>query len=310
MKKDIPRVSIIILSYNSMQYIYEAIQSVLIQTYDNIELVVADDASSEFDEHGIEKYIAERKSNITSCIVYQNEKNLGTVKNINTAIKKSTGEIIVNLASDDLLFDKSVIEKIVKKFQDTDCNCLATRRALFFSDIKKIEGYIPNDYEIHSIMQYKSMRKEYLSFFCKSFYNFASGSALSYRRDFIEKIGYYDEQYRLFEDGPFLTKCILNKYKIEKAYDIISVYYRSGGVSTTAPSRAYKEDLSLFYMNALKDKYITGYYRRVLKQKIYICKKEKRKDWRDVIKYIDVELYWFLVRLCNAIKKIAWETRR
>ena len=87
------RVSVITLAYNSMETIFETIDSVLMQDYPEIEMIVADDHSAEFDEEKIIAYIETRKGqNIVNYQVYQNRENLGTVKNINNAIKRATGE--------------------------------------------------------------------------------------------------------------------------------------------------------------------------------------------------------------------------
>ena len=64
MKKDyddmpLPLVTVITLSYNNEQYIFEAINSVLKQTYPNIEYIISDDGSVEFPESSIQELLTE-----------------------------------------------------------------------------------------------------------------------------------------------------------------------------------------------------------------------------------------------------------
>ena len=85
-------ISIILLSYNSGDYLYEAIDSILKQDYPLIELIVSDDGSKNFEEEKLRKYIDDNaRDNITYSIIHR-KKNIGTVKNINNALAVSKGE--------------------------------------------------------------------------------------------------------------------------------------------------------------------------------------------------------------------------
>ncbi len=64
------------------------------------------------------------------------------------------------------------------------------------------------------------------------YYDMASGSAMYYSRKILEEMGYFDEEYVLWEDGPFLAK-YLYKYSLTFAYDILSIWYEKGGVSSS-----------------------------------------------------------------------------
>lgn len=63
-------------------------------------------------------------------------------------------------------------------------------------------------------------------------YEFASGAALYYTKSYIEECSAYDESYLLWEDGPFLARATRNGVQVEMAYDIISILYRDGGISS------------------------------------------------------------------------------
>jgi glycosyltransferase involved in cell wall biosynthesis len=93
-----PLVSVIIPCYNQAHYVPEAIKSVLAQSYQNIEIVVVDDGSTDNTRE-----IAERME-----VKYIYQKNGGLSAARNTGIDKSTGEFLVFLDSDDWLLADAI----------------------------------------------------------------------------------------------------------------------------------------------------------------------------------------------------------
>lgn len=101
-----PKVSIIIPSYNAEKYIGATINSVLEQTYKNIELIVVDDGSCDKTINILEGYKTKLK------ILLKN--NEGTASARNLGIKSSTGKYLVFLDNDDLLFSESILNLVEK----------------------------------------------------------------------------------------------------------------------------------------------------------------------------------------------------
>lgn len=102
------RVSIITVCFNSERYIEETIKSVINQTYNDIEYIIVDGMSTDSTPQIIEKY----RSHITK---YLRGKDKNMYDAINKGMAASTGDFIEILNSDDLLYDKYVIENVVKK---------------------------------------------------------------------------------------------------------------------------------------------------------------------------------------------------
>lgn len=90
------KVSVIITSYNYEQYIKDAIESVLNQTYSDFELVIIDDCSTDNSANIIKQFNDERIKFI------QNEQNLGLKNSMQKAISYCSGKWIAFLESDDL----------------------------------------------------------------------------------------------------------------------------------------------------------------------------------------------------------------
>ena len=115
-KKNLPKVSVMIPTYNQEKYIAQAIESVLSQDYENIEIVIADDCSS--DRTG---EIAQIYQSDPRVKYYRNEKNLGRVGNYrNTLYSHTTGDWVVNLDGDDFYTDKTFISRAIKRVLSQD----------------------------------------------------------------------------------------------------------------------------------------------------------------------------------------------
>jgi glycosyltransferase involved in cell wall biosynthesis len=109
-----PLVSVICLCYNHGEFVVESLESVLNQTYPNVELLIADDASSDNSAEVIYKWL-EKYPNIPFI---HNKINLGNTKTFNNVLKLAKGEFVIDLATDDLL-QKDCIAKQINAFHSS-----------------------------------------------------------------------------------------------------------------------------------------------------------------------------------------------
>lgn len=109
------KVSICIPTYNGALYLEEALNSVLNQTYDNFEVIIVDDQSTD-NTCDISKKFSEKDQRI-HC--YQNEKNLGLVGNWNKCIELAKGEWIKFVFQDDLIAPTCIEELLAASTVDT-----------------------------------------------------------------------------------------------------------------------------------------------------------------------------------------------
>lgn len=107
-----PRVSVIMPSYNKEKYIARSITSILNQTYRDFELLIIDDASTDGSVEIIRSFDDER------IRFYQNEENVGMAANRNIGIEKAEGEFIALLDADDI----STVDRLEKEVQFLDDN--------------------------------------------------------------------------------------------------------------------------------------------------------------------------------------------
>lgn len=102
-----PLISVILPVYNRTEYISQAVDSVISQTYDNWELIIADDASNQETESFLKQYTKIAKVKVT-----RNLHNIGLFPNLNKAIESSQGEYIVILCSDDFFLSNCLEDSV------------------------------------------------------------------------------------------------------------------------------------------------------------------------------------------------------
>ena len=174
-------VSIIMTSYNSEKYILYALNSLLAQTYKNIEIIVVDDCSVD-NTIKIVKEIAKYDHRIT---LIRLKENVGTYVAKNIALSYAKGEYIVCHDSDDYAHPEKIEKQLMPLIQNND---LVASISYWIRIDKK--GY-------YYARQYPSMMK-------------LNMSSLMFRRDIIKTIGYYDSV-RTGADSEYF-------YRIELAY--------------------------------------------------------------------------------------------
>lgn len=238
-------ISIVTLTYKKFELLYKAIDSVLIQDYPEIEYIISDDGSPNFPKTEICEYIEKHKrENLKKLMILTHETNQGTVKNINTAYRHASGEIIIPVSADDELMDSTIVSKIEKVYAQRDCNALIVGRALYNSSGEYVRN-IPSKKEAEILSRLKNNREQYQRFITGRFFGAFSGCTLSVKKTFIEHWGYFDERYTLWEDGPFFAQ-YLWKHHMECEFDIIGLKYNDGGVSSEKKHPLLLKDDELF----------------------------------------------------------------
>ena len=110
-----PLISVIMSVYNSEEYLRESINSILNQTYSNIEFIIVNDGSTDKSIDILKEYQKKDKR-----VLIINQKNKGLTKSLNIAIKLSSGSIIARQDADDISliyrFEKQVYFINEKKY--------------------------------------------------------------------------------------------------------------------------------------------------------------------------------------------------
>src|SRR6478609_835146 len=98
-----PLISIVLCSYNGAKFIDEQIQSLLQQTYPNLEIIISDDASTDGTQAILKKY----KTHPAFKIFLQ-QTNLGPIKNVAFALQQAIGSFIAFCDQDDIWLPQKI----------------------------------------------------------------------------------------------------------------------------------------------------------------------------------------------------------
>lgn len=193
--KELPLVSVIIPCFNSEKWLSETLSSVFNQTYTNIEVIVVDDGSID----NTKKIVL----NHSKKIFYYYQKNKGPSAARNLGIKKSKGEYIAFLDSDDL-WEKNKLSKQISYLENNkDVH-------LVFSNVTIMNEKGDRLY-IHS-NEVPSERKEIIKKFFMGQITMNTPTIVA-RKDSVLNIGGFDEELPLREDHFFLM-IMAHNYKL------------------------------------------------------------------------------------------------
>jgi len=196
-----PIVTVYITNHNYSQYIKQAIDSVLGQTFQDFELIIIDDGSTDGSRNIIEEYEEHPKVKI----VFQEKKGL-TVSN-NIAIKLAQGDYIVRLDADDY-FMKDALKILIREFDDTNIG-------MVFGDWYQID----KAGEVIAVEQRHDFKND-VSLYDQP----AHGACTMFRIRCLKKLNGYDESITR-QDGYELWLRFIEHYEV-KNISVPIFYYR------------------------------------------------------------------------------------
>lgn len=193
-----PKVSIIIPTYKQAHLASEAIESALAQTYENLEVIIVDDASPDETPEVVRRFVDDPRVSY-----HRNEKNLGRVANYHHGLYElATGDWVINLDGDDYLTDPEYVANAIGfTHEDEDIVLVVGGRLLLESD---------GLYMTRLPTKHESELVEGISFFLR-WHTDSEVPHLSalYRRDLATNIGFYEMDI-LSSDWESLRRLVLH----------------------------------------------------------------------------------------------------
>jgi len=174
----LPKVSIILPTYNGNRFIEQAIESVLKQSYENFELIIIDDDSIDNTAEVICRF-SERDSRI---LYLKNDENLGIQKSLNRGLRKAKGEYIARIDDDDEWIDKDKLKAQVDFLDNYHDYVLVGTGAVVVNEKGK---------ELYRFFEPETDFKIRCKLLLK---NCFIHPTVMFRKDAVMKIGGYDEE--------------------------------------------------------------------------------------------------------------------
>ncbi len=196
--QSVPLVTVIVLTYNSQEYILETLESIRKQRYSRIQLIVSDDCSTDATVSLVKRWLHECNNgvNFEEGIIVENEVNYGISKNCNNGLAKARGEWIKYIAGDDLLAS-TCIESFVKQ-------CVHLAEPSFL--VSDVEIFYSNSSRSRRVWRSKlpNGNKAQLRRVLKGGAIKATSAFLS--ASILRDLGAFDENFPFLEDDPLWVK--------------------------------------------------------------------------------------------------------
>jgi glycosyltransferase len=213
------KISVITLTFNSIDTIEETIKSVKSQTYKNIEKIWIDNKSND----GTLEFLKKNQDKQTILI---SEKDKGIVDAFNKATKVATGKVIGFLHSDDKFYDKDTIKNIAKKFKNPKINLVYGDLNYVTKNNKIIRKWHADNNANQQIINNKKEIIKKLKFGWMP-----PHPSVYIKKKLFSIVGNYNENYRISFDYDHLIRVFLNS-ELQCSYvPKIFVNMRVGGNS-------------------------------------------------------------------------------
>jgi glycosyltransferase involved in cell wall biosynthesis len=203
-----PIITVYITNHNYGKYIDQAIKSVLEQSFQDFEIIIIDDGSTDNSKSIIEQY--ENKSNVK--VIYQHNKGL-TISN-NIALNLAQGEFIVRLDADDY-FTKDALKLMIREFENK-------KLGMVFGDWYLVD----ENGDILGVEQRHDFQKD-VTLYDQP----AHGACTMFRKNCLMKLGGYDETITR-QDGYELWLRFIENFEVGNI-NVPLFYYRQHSKSLT-----------------------------------------------------------------------------
>lgn len=237
-------VSIITVCLNCEKTIRRTIESVLYQSYHNIEYIIVDGCSVD----GTLEIIKEFEPLFSGRLKYISEEDKGLYDAMNKGIKISAGDIVAFLNGDDW-YEEDALNQVVRHFNNSSCDMLFGNANIIEED--RVVGLRKSDVE----------KMQYTMPCCHQ--------AVFAKRELFVKVGLFDLRYLVCADYDWLLRAYNTGVNIETTETILTSF-RTGGLSSQQVEQLITEHIAIAVLNAHKQgisEIIPEIYREMLNLK-------------------------------------------
>ncbi len=236
-----PRVSVIIVNYNRADLLLECLQSVVVQTYLNLEVLVVDNGSSDQSEEAVKSLVDPR-----ICWIPLGE-NLGFAGGCNAGLRRAGGEFVA-LLNNDAVAERDWVEQLMAPMLNDSGTGMCASKILFFGGevIDKVGHLMYLDGQNRGRGtgerdngQY-DRREETL---------FPDGCAALYRREVMDQVGGFDEEFFAYGDDADLgIRIRLLGSKCQYVPEAIVHHRHSSTLGSYSPQKIFWVERNRFWL--------------------------------------------------------------
>ncbi len=221
-----PAISVIIPTYNAAEYLPEAIESVLAQTFKDYELIVVDDGSTDGTESVVKKF--------GDRIRYFRQENRGPGAAKNLGIRNSRGPLLATLDAD----DKWVPHKLQAQYEYMKAHPEA---GMVNANVSTFDEKGIVTYEVDG-----TLRKTYQGWVFDRLIiqNFIASGTVMFRKECLDKVGLFPENYMISEDWHLWLR-IAKEYPVGYINEPLGLYRWQEKSLTWDYAKAYPDRLAV-----------------------------------------------------------------
>jgi glycosyltransferase len=241
------KISIITVTYNSEKTLQNTIDSVLFQTYSDIEYIIVDGKSTD----STLDIIKENEQRFKGRMHWISEPDNGIYDAMNKGIAAASGDIIGILNSDDIFAEETTIEQIVSVFENNKCDVLYGN-LIYQNENKPVRHWESNTFK-HSSLHFGWMPPHPTLYCVKGIY---------------DKFGTFDSNFRISADYDLIIRIFKNKNLKSVYLPQTMIIMNQGGISNATLKSKFlksKEDYKVLKKNKIKLPLTTVFFKNVRK---------------------------------------------
>lgn len=206
-----PLVSIVIITYNSSKYVLETLESVKNQTWENLELIVSDDCSTDQTVEVCSRWLKENNDRFHHVKLITVAENTGIPANCNRGLRAAQGEWLKTIAADDILLNTCITDNMefISRYP---------KASFIASDVQEIDenGEMIREVVVNQGLRYfneistpQKQLKAYVRWPA-----FLNTPTFFIKKKMLMEIDYFDEEFRIYEDMTMVIKVMERNYKL------------------------------------------------------------------------------------------------
>ena len=219
-----PKISVIMPFYNDQKFLDQAIASIVNQTFKDFEFIIINDASTEDADKIVQKYLLDER-----IIYVKNIENQGIVKNLNHGLKIAKADIIARMDGDDVAEPARFSNQFTFLEQNKDIDVVGSFvKIIDENDAQTDQRTKPIDPEL--------IKKDLI------IYSPVVHPAVMFRKDVINSVGGYRQQYLFSEDIDLWYRVVYSGHKISNVPEFLLNYrYHKNSTGHQSTQNAIRE---------------------------------------------------------------------